>query len=503
MQRALILATALVIVLALLVNGLQFVQNRDLRQRLAARPPAAAAAPSADQTAKLDKLTADLNRYKLDFDKAFSEARRLREKAATLDTITNERDALKIEVDALRGENSQLKNDVQNLQAMNTINGSVSALRGQAALSSVPRSFMNRDQLRQYFTESYAREYSAEEEAADQVVLRALDMADEQANGDLRAQQIESLADSVLGFYDHDTKQLVVVTRRPKIGVQDRITYAHEFAHSLQDQHYGLTQLFARADGNADYSRAIQALVEGDATMTMWLYAQQDLTEMDMAKYQLEIVADLDANALFGGGYSGPMVESAAAFPYQEGAEFAGGLYSLDGYDAISRAFANPPRSTEQVIHPEKYFDGDEPVVVLLPNLVAALPGWKLVHENTLGELYTRIYLEHALDFDTAIPAGTGWGGDRYQVLQNEQGQTALALRTAWDTSADADEFFDAYNRFILSVGGANTALIEGGETSLRYQLDGRQISLSRSGNQVLVLHAPDAATLDVLTAQF
>jgi hypothetical protein len=37
----------------------------------------------------------------------------------------------------------------------------------------------------------------------------------------------------------------------------------------------------------------------------------------------------------------------------------------------------------------------------------------------------------------------------------------------------------------------------------MRWQLADRQFYLSRAGNRVLVLHTPDAATMDALIAQF
>src|SRR5206468_8413694 len=108
---------------------------------------------------------------------------------------------------------------------------------------------------------------------------------------------------------------------RAQMGVRDRVTYAHEFTHSLQDQHYNLTSLFARAADNEDYATALRGLVEGDATLTMGLYARDNLTAMDMANYRLEQFQSIDLSGILVGG-GGPMVESAAYFPYREGADF-------------------------------------------------------------------------------------------------------------------------------------------------------------------------------------
>ena len=139
-----------------------------------------------------------------------------------------------------------------------------------------------------------------------------------------------------------------------------------------------------------------------------------------------------------------------------------------------------------------------------LPDLGAQLGGgWKAVAEDTLGELYMRIYLEQSLAVEDAIRAGQGWGGDRYQVLLDSQGRLALALRTTWDSSMDAVEFFDAYSAFVVTRGGGNPTVLQADDTHMRWQVADRQYYLSRAGSQVLVLHAPDGATLDRLIAQF
>jgi hypothetical protein len=114
-----------------------------------------------------------------------------------------------------------------------------------------------------------------------------------------------------------------------------------------------------------------------------------------------------------------------------------------------------------------------------------------------------RIYLEQGIDIGDAINAGSGWGGDRYQVLQDGQGRLALALRTAWDSPEDAAEFFEAYSAFVVTRAGGNPAVLQADDAHMRWQLADRQFYLSRAGGQVLVLHAPDVATLDALIAQF
>jgi hypothetical protein len=500
MQRLFTWIAVFTLTFAMVLNIVLFMQNSQLRQQLAAvprqlPPTQAPAAPTGDAA----ELKQKLDRAEQDRIKATRETTALRSQLSNLQGAAQERDQLKQQVQSLTAENQQLHNQVGNLQTMNTINGQVVKSRGLRPLRNVERAFMNHDQLRAYFTEALAKQYPAEAEQRQRAVLQALDMP---ANGANRAAQVDDAVKNILGFYDHTTKQLVVITDRPTMGVRDRVTYAHEFTHSLQDQHYDLKKLFARAAGNSDYEEAIRALVEGDATLSMGLYARANLTAMDIASYQMEQVQSLDFSGILAPG-SGPLTESAAAFPYTDGANFVALLYQQSGWSAVARAYANPPRSTEQILHPQAYYRGDEPLHVDLPDLGARLGGWKTVVEDTLGELYMRIYLEQGIDIGDAINAGSGWGGDRYQVLQDGQGRLALALRTAWDSPEDAAEFFEAYSAFVVTRAGGNPAVLQADDAHMRWQLADRQFYLSRAGGQVLVLHAPDAATLDALIAQF
>ena len=501
MQRLLVSVTAFALIFAMLVNVALFVQNTQLRSQaaIAASKPPAQTSQSQEQSAQVAELQQQLQRAEKDRIKANRDAIAARGQLDQLQAAAKERDDLKRQLQVLQQENGQLRSQVGNLQTMNTINGQVVPLRGLTPLQDVSRQFMNHDQLRAYFTDALDKHWPPEAEQRQRAILRALDMGSDTT--DLRKAQIDSLVKNVLGFYDQDTKQLVIVTNRAQMGVRDRVTYAHEFTHSLQDQHFNLTALFARAADNADYATALRALVEGDATLTMGLYVRDNLTAMDLANYRLEEFQSINlSDILVSGG--GPLVESAAYFPYREGADFVALLYEEGGWEAVDAAFKNPPRSTEQVLHPERYWGGDQPVAVRLPSLKLGA-GWQVLAEDTLGELYMRIYLEGYLPFEQAIPAGEGWGGDRYQVLGDDQGRLALALQTAWDSPAEAEEFFETYGSFVVALGGGNPALLQSDDSDVSWQLAGRQIYISRVGSQVLILHAPDGPTLDALIAQF
>ena len=53
-------------------------------------------------------------------------------------------------------------------------------------------------------------------------------------------------------------------------------------------------------------------------------------------------------------------------FPYMQGSEWATQLYKRGGWTMVSNAFTRLPLSSEQILHPEKYFKYERPVKVVV-----------------------------------------------------------------------------------------------------------------------------------------
>ena len=128
-------------------------------------------------------------------------------------------------------------------------------------------------------------------------------------------------------------------------------------------------------------------------------------------------------------------------FPYQKGLEFVYSLKDRGGYQLVNQAFANPPATTELILHPDKY-PTEKKITVTLPDLNGVLNGdWKKLSENELGEWYTYLVLAKGDDpayqlIDSfARKASAGWGGDKYAIFSNSQnGQAVFVLHSRWDT---------------------------------------------------------------------
>lgn len=142
--------------------------------------------------------------------------------------------------------------------------------------------------------------------------------------------------------------------------------------------------------------------------------------------------------------------------------------YEKGGFPGVNRLYTHPPESMEQVLHPEKYFAGDDPPIRVRVTRPAAFKaaGWKVLKSGTWGEFNIRLILqEWGADEVTARRASEGWGGDRFEVYEDPAGELAFAWATVWDTDRDATEFMDSVGKVRgLSIAreGRRVTLIKG-----------------------------------------
>jgi hypothetical protein len=311
----------------------------------------------------------------------------------------------------------------------------------------------------------------------------------------LRAVQTES----VLGFYvpgKPPAKGRLYVRSNNGLDPYARFVLSHELTHAVTDQHYDLTRGDRlNAPGKDDQSTAYTALLEGDATVMMGIYHGQVLTPAEQA----------DADRV-GVQQATPQLDAAPAalresllFPYQAGVAFVRALLQRGGWAAVDRAYLDPPASSEQILHPEKYFGPrDQPKPVAVPDLSGSLGrGWRSATVAGWGEFDVRLMLEGTLGVAPAERAAAGWGGGELRSFQ-DGGETAVVLRTVWDSTAEASEYCGLLATWATSRFGAPTAEAASGR---HWAGSGQQTALVCRGTAATWLSAPDGATLNRLTA--
>jgi hypothetical protein len=347
------------------------------------------------------------------------------------------------------------------LEAFAEIEAQVRDLRDLPAADIGPPDILTRAQLAEELRVIFDETWTPEELERDNLALRAMGLLGE--DQDLRALTEQLYAGQVLGFYEFETTRMVVVSDAG-LTPEARVTYAHEYTHALQDAAFDTGAAHEAQVGDDDAALARLSVEEGDATVAMVLWAIEHLTPEEQLGISQTPLPDMT-------GIPGWMI-SQLEFPYLTGSQFVGQLWASGGWDAVNAAYEDPPDSTEQVIHPEKYLDAEEPMPVVVPDIAAGLAtglggDWVEVEETTIGEAMVGIWLQElGVDDRTATVAAAGWGGDTLTVASRPDGAWSLAWRIAWDIPQHATEFEDAYARINADLDFATRYLrLSDGET--------------------------------------
>ncbi|TET32259.1 MAG: hypothetical protein E3J69_09270 [Anaerolineales bacterium] len=384
--------------------------------------------------------------------------------------------------------------DAALLLQMAEIESQVAQLRGIMPSESVSRSLLTSGELREHVIDDFLGDYTQEEALQDVRLLSRLGLIE--PGIDLWQLYADLFTEQIAGFYDTETGEMIVVCGSGFGGVE-RLTYAHEYTHALQDQAYdirdGLQYNNDACEDDSERCFAIQALIEGDATLLQEQWLRTFARDEDRSDL-LEFFADFDMPVFD----SAPAyIQSELTFPYFWGLHFIRTLYLDGGWAAVDTAYQNPPLSSEQILHPERY-PKDPPVDLVSPNVSDALnSGWEKTVHDVLGEWATRMVLNEYLPIDQASLAAEGWGGDLLLFFyQKEDDVDAFVLITQWDTMRDAHEFSAAFLDYGLSRYGDPE---RPSSTSARWLYEDGISYFERVSNQTIWILAPDEQTLEAL----
>lgn len=386
---------------------------------------------------------------------------------------------------------------------MDLIEEQVMELRGLAATTKVARQLLSPEELRAKVLEDFFEDYTTQDAQEDALVLWGFGLLNR--DFDLYNFYIDLYSEQIAGYYDQEAKVMYVVQEDAFAG-PERLTYAHEFVHALQDQHYdienGLQFNDETCKEDSERCAAISALLEGDASIAESQWFAQYATPQD----RLEI-------SQFYSTFESPVYDRAPAFmqqdflfPYQQGQEFVQELYSQGGWEAVNQAYAQPPVSTEQILHPEQYPE-DLPEPIELPDLSAILgTGWEEIDRGVMGEWYLYLILSAGLEASAQISsseaqrAAAGWKGDAYAVYyHSELDQLSLVLSIEWDSAAQALEFRRAFEKYADQRFGEATLRQD---DQMQWRQDAGVHSLFVQENRTIWVAAPTAALVAAIAQQ-
>lgn len=260
----------------------------------------------------------------------------------------------------------------------------------------------------------------------DERVLKSLGLIP--VDLDLRQAFRELLESGVVGFYDPETKRLVV--RGGDFDLYGQLILVHELVHAFDDQWFDLN----RDDfPNEDAEYGFSAVVEGNASRVedQWraslsIEERSELNAQELGSLSLEDLTRLQSLP--------QVILGLQASPYVDGQRYVDNLFTTGGEEAVDQRLTEPPESSERVLNP----DLDEEALVI-DELQAPPTDGVVVGDGTLGELLIGFWLGDI--------AARGWGGDRYGVWEQGDG-ACLAVDLAADTPTDLLELETAASRW-------------------------------------------------------
>lgn len=336
---------------------------------------------------------------------------------------------------------------------------------------------------------------------------------------DLHKLYTELLGEQVAGMYDDESDKLYLI-RHDGAAPQpaESVIVAHELTHALQDQYFDLEEIRLQLEDNDDMSLAFMAVVEGEATVAMMEYTIKERGANPLGAFFARkatnlLMGHMDMVTKLMGGLAGEKLSKAPniirkqlLFPYARGLKFVRYGIGANDWQRMHDMLRKLPKSTEQIMHPSKYF-GDEPdwpTSVYTPAVGLLLPGhWHRASRSVAGEMATKVILSEyppplGLPEDGAprIPfasaAALGWDGDEVNVYRDRSKPNDLLLTwySTWDSEKDAREFEQALSAWVEQR-YPKAKPIEG--KAGRWSVAELNVRIERNGTDVLLIDGAHA----------
>ena len=258
-----------------------------------------------------------------------------------------------------------------------------------------------------------------------------------------------------LGFYVREEKNIYVLADDSAptnsllmfAGHEIPYTVTHELVHA----HRHAAGLYEKRPTKwSDAASAFQCLAEGDAVFWESAVRMEDRGARQGVTEAAERIARENARNV---GLPSPSQEWYAVIAvlretYAQGARFAAEVHAHGGREALDAALLDPPTTTEQILHPEKYLgpDKDEPIRFGEAEVGSVLgTEWTYALAGDLGELVLGVFFARALEQKRGRRIAEGWDGCRFQLYTRDGRVPLLVLMTAWDTEQDAAVFAGAW----------------------------------------------------------
>jgi hypothetical protein len=360
----------------------------------------------------------------------------------------------------------------------------LSRITGLKPLRKVHYDTIGRADLKKFLEQRVKEEVKPDELRIEELSLKKLGLVPQDFH--LATTMVDLMTEQAEAFYDYRRKKLFLVDAEPSPMQQPALF--HELAHALADQHFQLEK-FIKRGSNDDSSLARLAVMEGQATWLMYEWmagkAGQSLRKQPALAHMLLSRSDSLLGQYPVLGTVPLYLRQSLMFPYTEGLRFQQAVVTKLGDAGFSEVFRNPPANSQQIMHPEKYFDHVAAADAPLPAVPDA-GRYREIADATVGEFDHAVLLEQYADKETAGPLAEHWRGGKMKLFEDKKDKrVVLAYASVWDTPENARKVFAAYKR-VLNGKWKKVSYVQQSETRLQgagddgafvVQLEGTRVS--------------------------
>lgn len=326
----------------------------------------------------------------------------------------------------------------------------LSEITGWTIKRKVPAKIITKDEFRHQVEARMKGSSNHKELRAEELTLKMFGFIPQ--DFDLAKETVDLVSEQAAAFYDYSKKRLFVVDSTSDASEQ-RVALVHELAHALADQHHPLGKYLRKDSPDDDASTAREAVMEGQATWLTWAYiARRNGGKAEVSQEMIQKLTD-NTNSddpEFPVFAKEPLyLRESLVFPYDEGMKFQDAVYHRLGRTAFDEVFSRPPRSTQQILHPDAYIEDIKPEDPETPALDKSIARqFRLLNDGSVGELDHSMLLRQYVGEKEGREAASGWRGGSFRLYENKRDKyTVLAYASDWSTPEAARLFFTLYQR--------------------------------------------------------
>ena len=331
---------------------------------------------------------------------------------------------------------------------INEIMEDLARISGLQPLGPVQYDRIPRDQVKAFLEERVQETVKPDEILAEEAALKKFGFVPQ--DFDLKKTTLDLMSEQAAAFYDFRKKKLFMIEAGPDVAEHSALV--HELAHALADQHFHLEKFIEHANKNDDSSLARLAVMEGQAT---WLMSEYLTRQTGQSLKDSPVLVKLMSQAEVSEGRF-PVFDRAPLylretllFPYTQGMLFQHAVVEKLGLAAFAEVFRRPPTTTQQILHPERYFDNTKAVRPALP-VIEGQHSYRNFTEGELGELDHAILLRQYVGEKEAARIAPEWRGGFFRLLQNKASRRmVLAYASEWSGPDQAQKFFALYRKIL------------------------------------------------------